>query len=195
MFCFGIGLRCFSNKASSPSDRRSTNLFPFPSLCWGSEAFSWFIHQENEVSWQKFDRCLATAQRGVRLQECHHPHAGPSRAASLEVKFCSVQNKNSFRSHCRSHKVLQVLKGLLCSCEISVAFIEQMGILLVLSPLAWIPAPKHPCFLLRRGTCLSRSRLQPVCQSAPFLRWGIQVHKTYKREACKHLANREGANI
>lgn len=39
LFCFGIGLRHFSNKASSSSDRRGTNIIPFPSLCCSLEDF------------------------------------------------------------------------------------------------------------------------------------------------------------
>lgn len=39
LFCFGVGLRHFSSRASSSSDRRGTNVIPFPSLCCGSEDF------------------------------------------------------------------------------------------------------------------------------------------------------------
>ena len=53
--------------------------------------------------------------------------------------------------------------------EISVASVEQMGILLALRLPAWVTDPEQPCFLLEWGMCLPQSRLQRVCQSAPSL--------------------------
>lgn len=151
MFCFGIGLRGFS-------DRSTTNLFPFLLfLCCAFQAVSWFIHQENEVSWQKFGRCLAAARQGARLQGCHHPAPGPSEAGFLEVKFCPFHNKNSSRSHCSVSRQLEGLSQLwnFCSSVKNWSFAGVRG--------GWQTLSTPDCCW--DGGCLSPSCPQPVCQS------------------------------
>lgn len=175
MFCFGIGLRGFS-------DRSTTNPFPFLLLCCAFQAVSWFIHQENEVSWQKFDRCLAAEEQGARLQGCLHPASGPSEGESLEVKFCPFHNKNSSTSHCSVSRQLEGLSQLwnFCRSVKNEHFACVRG--------GWRTLSTPDCCW--GGGCLSPSRPQPVCHWT-FPSLGTQVPKTHKREACKHLANGE----
>ena len=90
--------------------------------------------------------------------------AGPSRAASLEVKFCRIQNKNSFRSHC---SVSGKFQGPPHSCEIPVASTEWMGILLVLRPVAWVTDPSSSAFC-SGGGCLFPDHVCSLSASQPF---------------------------
>lgn len=147
MFCFGIGLRGFS-------DRSTTNLFPFLPLCCGSQAVSWFIHQEDEGSWQKFDRCLAAGTSPPCIRSLRSwvpggeilPFSQPKTAPGVIAVFQD------------SYKVYH-------SCEISVVPWTNGNFAGVRSGWQILSIPEC-CW--DRG-CLSPPCPQPLCQSAlPF---------------------------
>lgn len=123
---FGLNI-CFALELAWEAVQTGAPQTSFP-LCCGSQAVSWFIHQENEVSWQKVWQMSGWSTAGSKA-------AGMSPLCIRSLRSCIPggeilpfsqpkqlqESLQCFRTVARSITAVKFLK-----------FHDQMGILLVL---------------------------------------------------------------